>query len=81
MKGALSVTCYLSSKIKSRILIGPKIGDASGSSLAGSLNFGSGKLVKLKLLNALLVSPGYFLIGIANTAWLAKFPSVVLCNT
>jgi len=58
----------LSSKIKSRTLIGPRIGLADSSSFLGSLNLGSGRLFRLKLLKALLDSPGYFLIGIAKTA-------------
>jgi hypothetical protein len=66
--------------MKSRTLIGPKIGFESLSSLAGSLCFGSGKLLRLKLLKALLVSPAFFFIGIDKTAYYAKSPCVVLCN-
>jgi len=40
--------------------IGPKIGPLEASSFAGSLFLGSGRLLRLKLLNALLVSPGTF---------------------
>jgi len=58
LNGVLSVIIYLSSNKKSRTWIGPKIGFYVASSLAGSLFLGSGKLLRLKLLKALLVSPG-----------------------
>jgi len=50
------------------------MGVFSLSSLAGSLFFGSGKLFKLKLLNALLVSPGTFSKINDKIAYLAKSP-------
>jgi len=74
LKGVLSIIFYLSSNKKSRIWIGPRIGLASLSSFAGSLFFGSGKLLRLKLLKALLVSPGTFSKTKDKIAWLAKSP-------